>query len=113
MGRKSREKRDRARAIATGRGLHPDAVRAIPQAVMQPRDGLFVETPDGTHRWAVINTFGLSDDEVITALANRPMLLDVDHLVQTAGSLCLVCEEPAAEVLGKPCAGDPWPARLK
>jgi hypothetical protein len=104
MSRKADKRAARAAA-------HEDYIRRVPPELTQPDQGLLVEQVPGEHRWAVMATYLLSGDECLDAHRDDArVLLDVDHLANVAGPLCLICEQPWKQVHGQPCKGDPDPS---
>ena len=86
-------------------------ISKVPSELQQPGQDLYVESAPGVHRWAVINTYELNDDECLDAhRTGSQVLLDLEHLRASIGPVCLVCERPWIEVHGKACAGDPDPS---
>lgn len=106
-GRQAKEARRRARRDQQfAEGL----ISQVPAELTRPDQNLFIETRPGVHRWASIATYTLTDDECLDAHAGRNIYLDLDHLANLAGPLCLICEQPWRTVANQPCAGDPDPS---
>lgn len=99
MGREKPRRTRNIVAVTTGTGMY----REVPTSKL----GATVTAVPSRHDWIVIASFRVSD-ETIRTMGNDGAFLDTENLVNVAGPMCYVCEEPyTAELAKKPCTGDP------